>query len=485
MSQKKTNYHFPENFLWGGATAANQCEGAYNIDGRGLGHIDLIPQGSSDRFSIMAGHLDSFEWKEGLHYPSKHGIDFYHHYKEDIALLAEMGFKVFRMSISWSRIFPNGDEDTPNEAGLQFYENVFKECQKYGIEPLVTISHYDIPLNLTKKYNGWEGRETLSCFKKYASVILKRYKGLVKYWLTLNEINCITHLPFMAAGVVLDEKKDRNWQIYTAIHHQLVGCAWVAKIAHEIDSENKVGCMVAAGVTYPYRCAPDDVWLAYETDRGKFFFSDVMANGEYPKYKIKEFERIGFTIPFQENDKDILLENTIDFISFSYYSSHIVCADPDIVAEKAEGNIFPTLRNPYLKEKETAWKWQIDAQGLRTTLNMFYDRYQKPLFVVENGVGGIDTLVDGTVHDDYHIHYLREHIKAMKDAVAIDGVDLMGYTPWGCIDLVSASTGQMKKRYGFIYVDVDDFGNGTYDRYKKDSFYWYKKVIETNGENLE
>ncbi|WP_368901379.1 6-phospho-beta-glucosidase [Oceanobacillus oncorhynchi] len=483
MNQKVASYQFPETFLWGGAIAANQSEGAFNKDGRGLGNIDLIPQGAH-RWPIMMGELDSLEFKEECHYPSRHGIDFYNRYKEDIALLAEMGFKVFRMSISWSRIFPNGDDDMPNEAGIHFYENVFKECRKYGIEPLVTISHYDIPLNLVKKYNGWEGRETLLCFKKYVSVILKRYKGLVNYWLTLNEINAITHLAFLAGGVVLDKKKDKNIQIYKAIHHQLVGCAWVAKIAHEIDYENKVGCMIAAGVTYPYRCAPEDIWLAYETDREKFFFSDVMVHGKYPEYKIKEFERNGFTIPFKENDKEILLENTIDFISFSYYSSRLVCADSDIIVEQAKGNVFPTLKNPYLKEKDSAWKHQMDAQGLRTTLNMFYDRYQKPLFIVENGVGGIDTLENGEVHDEYHIHYMREHIKAMKNAITIDGVDLMGYTPWGCIDLVSASTGQMKKRYGFIYVDVDDFGKGTYNRYRKDSFYWYKNVIDSNGEIL-
>lgn len=479
------NDKFPNSFLWGGAISANQTEGAYNEGGRGLGHIDLIPQGE-DRFSIMMGNLDSLEPKKGLYYPSWKGIDFYHHYKEDIALLGEMGFKVFRMSISWSRIFPEGDEEIPNEEGLLFYEDIFKECHKHGIEPLVTITHYDFPVGLIKKYDGWENRKTIEFFKKYATTLFTRYKNLVTYWLTFNEINAIQALPYNSAGVILKKDKNRISQIYTAIHHELVASAWVTKIAHEINPKNKVGCMLAAGVTYPYTCAPEDVWQAMTTDRNKYFFSDVLSRGYYPNYKLKELHKNGFIVPFAEDDKEILLNNTVDFISFSYYSSHLTCADPKIVEEKAEvkGNIFPTLRNPYLKEKESAWKWQIDALGLRTTLNLFYDRYQKPLFIAENGVGGIDSLENGQVHDEYHIHYLREHIKSIKDAIVLDGVEVLGYTPWGCIDLVSASTGQMKKRYGFIYVDADDKGNGTMKRYKKDSFYWYKKVIESNGEDL-
>ena len=481
---KRKQLGFPDHFLWGGATAANQCEGAHLEDGRGLGHIDLVPQGS-ERWNVMSGTLDSLQQKPNTYYPSMKGIDFYHHYKEDIALFAEMGFKVFRMSIDWARIFPLGIDEKPNEKGLQFYEDVFNELHLYGIEPLVTMTHYDIPLELVKRYNGWESRETIECFKKYVKTILTRYKGMVKNWLTFNEINCITSLPYYAAGVVIRSEEERLQQIYTAVHHELVASAWAVKIAHEIDKNNMVGCMLAAGVTYPYRCAPEDVWLAHASGRGKFFFSDVLVRGEYPEYKLKEFERIGFDIPFFKEDKEVLKNHTVDFISFSYYSSQLVCADQNVIAEKAEGNVFPTLRNPYLKEKDTAWKWQIDALGLRTTLNQFYERYQKPLFIAENGVGGIDTLENGRVHDEYHIHYLREHIKAMKDAITLDGVDLMGYTSWGCIDLVSASTGQMKKRYGYIYVDADDLGQGSYQRYKKDSFEWYKKVIATNGEDLD
>ncbi|MFT9457448.1 MAG: 6-phospho-beta-glucosidase [Liquorilactobacillus hordei] len=475
---------FPGNFLWGGAIAANQTEGAYDEGGRGLGNIDLIPQGKS-RWPVIQGNLSSLEPNDNLHYPSRHGINFYHHYKEDIALLAEMGFKVFRLSISWSRIFPNGEDSEPNEEGLEFYDNIFDECLKFGIEPLVTLSHYDVPLNLVEKYNGWEGRETLECFKKYCLTVFDRYQKKVKYWLTLNEVNAITHLPFLAGGVILKNEESKNKQIFTAIHHQLVGCAWAAKYSREINPKMQIGCMIAASAIYPYRCAPEDVWLAYEKERETFFFTDIMTYGEYPRYKLKEFERMNFKIPFKDDDQAILKENLIDFISFSYYASRLICADDKVIAEKANGNVFPTLKNPYLKSKDSAWKHQTDAQGLRTTLNNYYDRYKKPLFIVENGVGGIDTLEENKkIHDGYHIEYLQKHIEAMSDAINIDGVELLGYTPWGCIDLVSASTGEMKKRYGFIYSDVDDLGKGTYKRYKKDSFYFYKKVIGSNGTDI-
>ena len=475
MINKKSNGdNFPKDFLWGGAIAANQCEGAWNIGGRGMGHVDLVPQGCN-RFSVMMGNLDNFNDKNDTYYPSRTGIDFYHHYKEDIALFGEMGFKVLRMSISWSRIFPNGDEEEPNEEGLQFYEDVFKECHKYGIEPLVTMTHYDIPLHLVKEYQGWESRKTIEFFKKYVRTILMRYKDLVKYWLTFNEINCITALPYFAAGVVVRSEEEKLQQIYIAAHHEMIASAWATKIAHEINPKNKIGCMLAGGITYPYTCAPQDIWQAYEVDRNNYFFADVLARGYYPVYKLKELEHKKIIIPFKNDDKKILRENTVD----------LTCADPNAYAEKGEGNMFPTLRNPYLKEKESAWKWQTDGLGLRATLNAFYDRYQKPLFIAENGVGGIDELENGEIHDEYHIRYIKEHLHNLKDAIVLDGVEVMGYTSWGCIDLVSASTGQMKKRYGFIYVDANDQGEGTFKRYKKDSFYWYKKVIASNGEDLD
>lgn len=471
---------FPDNFLWGGATAANQCEGAYNVKGRGLANVDVQPHGL-DRFAVSAGIRKMLILEDGYYYPGLDAIDFYHRYKEDIALFAEMGFKVFRLSIAWTRIFPNGDEETPNEDGLKFYENVFKELRKYNIEPLVTITHFDCPIHLTQKYGSWKNRKMIEFYERLVRVLFTRYKGLVKYWLTFNEINMLLHLPFTGAGVLIEENENRDQVLYTAAHHELIASALATKIAHEIDPENKVGCMLAGGCTYPYSPNPQDVWKAMEKDRENYFFIDVQSRGYYPSYVLKELERKNVTIPFVDGDKELLKEHTVDFISFSYYSSRLTSADLTI-NNKTDGNVFSTLKNPYLKASD--WGWQIDPLGLRITLNSLYDRYQKPLFIVENGLGAKDELINGTVEDDYRIDYLREHIKAMKDAIELDGVDLLGYTAWGCIDLISASTGEMSKRYGMIYVDRDDLGNGTFKRYKKKSFEWYKKVIESNGEDL-
>ena len=472
---------FRTDFLWGGATAANQCEGGYNEGGRGLANVDVIPHGKN-RWAVVVGKKKSFDFEEGEYYPAREAIDFYHHYKEDIALFGEMGFKTYRMSIGWSRIFPQGDEDEPNEKGLKFYEDVFKECHKYGIEPLVTITHFDCPMGLITKYGGWRNRKLVEFYKKLARTLFTRYKGLVKYWLTFNEINILLHAPFMGAGICLEEGENRDQVLYTAAHHELVASAWATKIAHEVDPEIQVGCMLAGGNNYPYSCKPEDVWQA-KKDMGKnLFLIDVQARGYYPSYILKEYERIGFEIPYQDDDREILLNNTVDFISFSYYASRVSKAKDD--GELTAGNIFESVKNPYLKASE--WGWQIDPLGLRITLNELYDRYQLPLFISENGLGAKDVVeADGSINDDYRIEYLREHIKAMKAAVEEDGVDLFGYTTWGPIDLVSASTGEMSKRYGFIYVDKDDAGNGTLARSRKKSFWWYKKVIATNGEDLD
>ena len=472
---------FPKDFLWGGATAANQCEGGFDKGGRGLANVDITPHGKN-RFPVMLGLDHSLDFHEGEFYPAKEGIDFYTHYKEDIKLFGEMGFKTYRMSLAWTRIYPKGDELEPNEEGLRFYEDVFKECHKYGIEPLVTITHFDCPIHLIKEYGGWKNRKLIEFYERLCRTIFTRYKGLVKYWLTFNEINMILHLPFMGAGLLIEDKETALKDKYQAIHHELVASALATKIAHEIDPDNKVGCMLAAGNTYPYTCNPDDVWKSIQSDREGYFFIDVQARGYYPRYALKQMEREG-TMPIMEDgDQELLKDNTVDFISFSYYSSRCTSADPDM-NKQTEGNVFATLKNPYLKASE--WGWQIDPLGLRITLNSIYDRYQKPLFIVENGLGAKDELIDNTVEDDYRIDYLRQHIQAMSDAIEIDGVELWGYTTWGCIDLVSASTGEMSKRYGFIYVDRDDQGNGTNKRYKKKSFDWYKKVIESNGENLD
>lgn len=473
---------FPKGFLWGGATAANQCEGAYDVDGRGLANVDVVPIGK-DRFPIIAGQKKMFDFEDGYFYPAKGSIDFYHHYKEDIALLGEMGFKTFRLSIAWSRIFPKGDELEPNEAGLQFYENIFKECHKYGIEPLVTITHFDCPMYLIEHYGGWRNREMITFYDRLVRTLFTRFKGLVKYWLTFNEINMILHAPFMGAGLYFEEGENVDQVKYQAAHHELVASALATKIAHEIDPENKVGCMLAAGQYYPNTCNPNDYWKAMQEDRENYFFIDVQARGEYPNYAKKKFERLGLDIEMTAEDLTLLKENTVDFVSFSYYSSRVASADPNLTDTTA-GNIFASIKNPYLESSE--WGWQIDPLGLRITLNQIWDRYQKPMFIVENGLGAVDTPDEnGYVADDYRIDYLREHIKTMNAAINEDGVELLGYTTWGCIDLVSAGTGEMKKRYGFIYVDRDNEGNGTLKRSKKKSFDWYKKVIASNGTDID
>jgi 6-phospho-beta-glucosidase len=473
---------FRKDFLWGGATAANQCEGGYNEGQRGLANVDVIPTGA-DRRKVITGQRKMLAFEDGYFYPAKESIDMYHHYKEDIALFGEMGFKTYRLSIGWTRIFPNGDEEQPNEEGLKFYEDLFKECHKYGIEPLVTITHFDCPIHLIKEYGGWRNRKMIDFYEKLVRVLFDRYKGLVKYWLTFNEINMILHAPFLGAGLVFEEGENQEQVKYQAAHHELVASALATKIAHEVDPENQVGCMLAAGSYYPYSCNPKDVWESVKGNRGNYFLIDVQSRGAYPPYALKELEHKGVVIEMEAGDSDILKDNTVDFISFSYYASR-VAADENSGVEKTAGNLFPTIKNPYLETSE--WGWQIDPLGLRITMNDLFDRYQKPLFIVENGLGAVDEVMDdGTINDDYRISYLKAHLQAMKNAVEEDGVDLMGYTSWGCIDLVSAGTGEMKKRYGFIYVDRDNEGKGTLKRSRKKSFEWYKQVIASNGENLD
>lgn len=475
---------FPKNFLWGGAIAANQAEGAYLEDGKGLSCADIL-HGGKGKMAEMADSQalrKNIEKLEGF-FPSHEAIDFYHRYKEDIALFGEMGFKVFRTSINWSRIFPNGDETTPNEKGLAFYDALFDECRKFGIEPLVTISHYELPLGLTKKYNGWVSRELIPLFDRYVRTLFERYKGKVKYWLTFNEINATTLFgaPFLGAGVIIDDPANNQSAVYQAAHNQLVASALAVKACREIIPGAQIGNMIAAMLIYPYSCRPEDVWLKTARERETYFYSDVQARGCYPNYMERFFVKQGIELDRRPDDARILREGIVDFISFSYYMSMTASSDPELT--KTEGNLFGSVKNPYLESSE--WGWQIDPLGLRTLLNNLYDRYQKPLFIVENGLGAKDTVeADGSINDDYRIDYLRKHIKAMEQAIDEDGVELLGYTTWGCIDLVSASTGEMSKRYGFIYVDKDDEGKGTLARSRKKSFYWYKKVIESNGTEL-
>ena len=473
---------FPKDFLWGGATAANQCEGAYNEGGRGLSSVDVVPFGP-DRFPVALGQLKMLDCDAEHFYPSHEAIDMYHHFKEDIKLFAEMGFRCYRLSIAWTRILPHGDDAEPNEEGLKFYESLFDECHKYGIEPLVTLCHFDTPIALIQKYGGWKDRRMVDAYVHYCEVLFDRFKGKVKYWLTFNEINMILHLPFMGAGLVFEGGENREAVEYLAAHNELVASAWATKIAHEIDPEIKIGCMLAAGSYYPYSCRPGDVRQAQLDNQDNYFFVDVQSRGYYPAYAVKKLERLGIDVGMTDEDREILAANTVDFISFSYYSTRCSAGADNPDVERTQGNAFAGAKNPYLQESQ--WGWAIDPLGFRITLNDLYDRYQKPLFVVENGLGAKDVVEeDGSINDDYRIDYLRQHIQTMRDAVTEDGVDLLGYTTWGPIDLVSAGTGEMSKRYGFIYVDRDDAGNGTLKRSKKKSFDWYKHVIETNGEDL-
>ncbi|MDO4926805.1 MAG: glycoside hydrolase family 1 protein [Turicibacter sp.] len=465
---------FPKNFLWGGAVAANQCEGAYNIDGKGLSIQDIMPKG-------IVGPTTEEPTEDNLKLV---GIDFYHRYAEDIKLFAEMGFKVFRLSIAWSRIFPNGDELEPNEAGLAFYDKVFDECLKYGIEPLVTLSHYETPLHLARQYDGWRSRELITFFERYCRTVFTRYKDKVKYWLTFNEINCILHYPLMAAGVMTPKDELTTQDLYQTAHHELVASALAVKIGHEINPEFKIGCMVIGLPNYPMTPNPDDIIKMMEEDRANMFFTDVHVRGKYPSYTKKLLEKLNIQLDITPEDEEIL-KHTVDFLSFSYYMTKCVAKD-ESKYDQISGNMSLGIPNPYLQASD--WGWQIDPQGLRYMLNYFYDRYQIPLFIVENGLGAVDELVIGedgqpTVNDDYRINYLNDHLVEVAKAIE-DGVELMGYTTWGCIDLVSASTAELKKRYGFIYVDRQQDGSGTLNRYKKKSFNWYKEVIITNGASL-
>lgn len=466
---------FPDGFLWGGAVAANQCEGAYNEDGKGLSTQDVTPRG-------IKGPVTKEPTPDNMKLV---GIDFYHRYKDDIKLFAEMGFKVFRTSIAWSRIFPNGDDKEPNEKGLQFYDDLFDELLKHGIEPLVTISHYETPLNLSVKYDGWINRDMISFYERYVRTIFERFGGKVKYWLTFNEINSVLHEPFLSGGIYTDKSKLKKQDLYQAIHHELVASALATKICHEMMPGCKIGCMILSMPMYALTSNPDDVIAAMKSDHMNTFFGDMHVRGQYPGYMKRYFRENNIQIQMSEGDEALLKDHTVDFVSFSYYMSTCEAADHS-KAQAGEGNLMGGVTNPYLKQSE--WGWAIDPQGLRYVLNQFYDRWQKPLFIVENGLGAVDELVtlpDGTktVLDDYRINYLRDHLIQVGEAIE-DGVPVMGYTSWGCIDLVSASTAELKKRYGFIYVDRKDDGTGTLNRYKKKSFDWYKNVIETNGESL-
>lgn len=476
---------FPENFLWGGATAANQLEGAYLADGKGLSVADAMP-GGKIRFEVLGS--PEFDWtidEEKYVYPNHKGISYYEHFKEDIALFAEMGFKCYRFSIAWSRIFPQGDELEPNEAGLKFYDQVIDECLKYGIEPVITISHYEMPLNLAKKYGGWKNRELITFYERYAKVVLTRFHRKVKYWMTFNEINSALHFPALSQGMVLSNGAGDFKNIAQAWHNQFVASSLAVKIGHELDPDLKIGCMIIYATTYSLDANPVNQAATMEQNQiFNYYCADVQVRGEYPGFTNRFLNSRG--VKFEDldiikEDLDLLKAYPVDYVGFSYYMSSAVTVTGD-ESDTVAGNLLGGVRNPFLKASE--WGWQIDPVGLRIALNELYNRYQKPVFVVENGLGAVDEITaEGQIIDDYRIDYLRAHIEQMAKAIE-DGVDLMGYTPWGCIDLVSASTGEMSKRYGFIYVDLDDKIEGSGKRMKKKSFDWYKQVIASNGADL-
>lgn len=487
---------FPENFLWGGATAACQYEGAWNEGGRKPSCYDYLTNGSHQKMRTATwkdsegreGFYNQYfeQFEEGqipaLHldryYPSHQSTDFYHHWKEDIALMAELGFKCFRLSISWSRIFPEGDDMKPNEEGLQFYENVFKECSKYGIEPLVTLQHFDVPVSLAIRYNGWADRRLIDFFERYARTVMERYKGLVKYYLTFNEINSLEHTGYVTGGLLHHTKEDL-WQ---AAHNQLVASAKAVKAAHEIDPAIMVGMMLAYEPIYAATCDPKDQLLLMERNRSRLWFADVQVGGFYPAWRKRLYQKHGFQLNDTPEDYELLQDYSADFLSFSCYGSSAVTTHE---MEVGNANAMPnTVKNPYLETN--AWGWSIDPDVLRIALNQLYDRYHKPLWVVENGLGWSDELSeDRHVHDSYRISYLKKNLSSLYQAIDEDAIPVLGYTVWGWIDLVSAGTGEMKKRYGLVYVDMDDLGQGTLNRYRKDSFDWYRDLIASNGKILD
>lgn len=483
-------YDLQKDFLWGGAMAACQSEGGFGKGNRGLSVSDVQHISTKkDRTNAEAHHtmtteniLKAMNDSGTDKYPKRHGIDFFTRYAEDIALCAEMGFKVFRFSIAWSRVFPTGEETTPNEEALQFYDKVIEKITASGMEPLVTISHFEMPLTLVNKYNGWVHRDLIGYFTNFARTLFERYNRQVHYWITFNEINAGRFSPFKSTGVVEDKSEHFEQDCYQAVHHQFVAAALATKICHEINPDNQVGCMIARFTTYPITCRPEDVMqMQIDEQLDNYFYTDVMIRGKYPRYMTRYFEENHISLSMEEDDVSVLKAHTSDFLAFSYYMSVVTAKSKDNV-EVTESNLRRSIKNPYLESSK--WGWQIDPIGLRYSLNTFYDRYEIPLFIVENGLGAEDILtVDHQIHDGYRIDYLSKHIEQMLEAVA-DGVEVLGYTPWSSIDIVSSGTSEMSKRYGFIYVDLDDLGKGSLQRYKKDSFYWFQKVIQMNGKNL-
>ncbi len=478
-------HKFPDGFLIGGAISACQAEGASTVNGKSMTFPEtvkmILPEERKTfgQAKITEDTIREAKSETEALYPKRWGIDFYHTYKKDIALFAEMGFTVFRFSISIARVFPQLDQEHPNENALKHYEEVIDTCRKYGMEPLVTLAHFDPPLEMYEKYGGWSNRELIGIFTKYTKAVMERFKDQVKYWIIFNEINMCRMAPFKSVAMIYEDASDYEERIYKAVHNQFIAAAKTIETGKKINPQFQFGCMIADICSYPYSCDPRDVLYNQSSDRiMNLFFLDVQVNGEYPYYMVNYFEKNHIHIEMEEEDMEILKKNTSDFVGFSYYMSTVTSYDTE-GKEKTGGNLGQGLKNPKLESTE--WGWQIDPVGIRYTMHQLYDRYQKPLFILENGIGMVETLNnENTVHDQYRIEYLRDHMEQIILA-AEEGCDVLGYTMWSPIDLISSGTSEMSKRYGFIFVDQDDFGNGSGKRYKKDSFHWFKKVISEGG----
>ena len=474
---------FPKGFLWGGAVAAHQFEGGWQAGGKGVSIADVMTAGDNETKRRITDGVQS-----GENYPNHDAIDYYHRYHEDDQLFADLGLNCFRTSIAWTRIFPNGDEEQPNEAGLKFYDDVFDDLLSHQIEPVITLSHFEMPYHLVKKYGGWRSRKVIDFFVKFATVVFDRYKDKVKYWMTFNEINNQVGMMnewslFTNSGLLIKPDEDKEAVMFQAAHYEAVASALAVQIGHRINPDFQIGCMVAMGPVYPATPNPNDVFKAERTMQTNYYLADVQVKGKYPAFLDRYFDRHAFNLDITLEDRDVLLAGKVDYIGFSYYASHVTEASQDEPTDFITMGHNREVKNSTLQRSD--WGWEIDPVGLRYALNWFSDRYEVPLFIVETGFGAFDKInQEGHIQDDYRIDYLRQHINQMRLAVEVDGVKLMGYTPWGIIDLVSAGTGQMEKRYGVIYVDKDDQGKGTLARSKKASFDWFQKVIRSNGDDL-
>ncbi|GCF94657.1 6-phospho-beta-glucosidase [Enterococcus florum] len=473
---------FSQDFLWGGSIAAHQTEGAFDQDGKGLGIMDLLTSGSYLRPREITKEIES-----GKRYPSHEGIDFYHRYKEDIRLFADMGFKALRISIDWSRIFPNGDDVQPNQQGIQFYSDLVDELLKYGIEPIVTLYHFEMPMAIVEKYDTWKNRATIDLYLRFCQVMGEALKGRVKYWITFNEMNHIDPktevsdiFTYILAGLKNSEIEEPQKTLAVISYNMTLASVKAVKLLHDLDPKNEVGCVFGLTPSYPKTCQPENMLKSFQDTLQEFYQIDAMVGGRFPKYKLFEYQKMGITLDYLDENQPAFAEGKIDFIGLNYYMSAV-----STIKERSdqEGAFFGGELNPYLEKSE--WGWSIDSVGLRYLLNFVYHKYHLPIMICENGLGAEDIpSKDGTINDDYRIDYLQKHLSELKKAIFEDGVECFGYLMWGPIDLISATTGEMKKRYGFIYVNKHDDGSGDLSRVPKKSYYWYRDMISTQGVNL-